>query len=191
MDFPDKYPIKTNNTLKFKVYCSQQGRIFAKFWNNGNVLIESWAPEWNFKPEPNKWVQCEMDMTPAMNKEFDILQIAACVDNDEVAEVYFDDFELSNPDIGDGSPKVSFTVSKTRIQTGEMVSFDASTSFDYDGTINQYNWDFGDGSTGTGKTTEHAYSNAGTYTATLTCIDNDKKAAANRPIFLQWMPRAN
>jgi PKD repeat protein len=52
-------------------------------------------------------------------------------------------------------------------------SFDGSTSYDPDGTVAQYAWNFGDGTTGTGETASHAYTAAGTYPVTLTVTDND------------------
>lgn len=51
------------------------------------------------------------------------------------------------------------------------VAFDASWSFDMGSGIASYGWDFGDGSTGTGMTTNHTYNNPGTYIVTLTVTD--------------------
>ena len=48
------------------------------------------------------------------------------------------------------------------------VLFDASGST---GSIDQYRWDFGDGSTGSGRTTTHAFSGPGTYFVRLTVVD--------------------
>ena len=53
---------------------------------------------------------------------------------------------------------------------GYSLSFDGSLSKDNFG-IKSYTWDFGDGSTGEGKTAEHTYSKAGTYTVMLTATD--------------------
>ena len=56
---------------------------------------------------------------------------------------------------------------------GNAVSFNGSSSYDNDGTISSYSWDFGDGSTGTGQITTHIYTNEGSYTVTLTVTDDD------------------
>jgi len=53
-----------------------------------------------------------------------------------------------------------------------MVTFDASGSSDANGTISNYNWNFGDGSIGSGMVTDHTYTDAGQYTAVLTVTDD-------------------
>jgi len=55
---------------------------------------------------------------------------------------------------------------------GEAILFDGSGSFDPDGRIIAYGWDFGDGSTGTGVNPSHTYAAAGTPTVTLTVTDD-------------------
>ncbi len=55
---------------------------------------------------------------------------------------------------------------------GESVSFDGSASFDPDGKVVNYFWDFGDGAKGTGVTAQHTYSESGRYTVTLKVEDD-------------------
>jgi len=52
------------------------------------------------------------------------------------------------------------------------VNLDASLSTDPDGQISAYQWNFGDGITGTGAKVSHSYAAAGTYPVTLTVTDN-------------------
>jgi PKD repeat protein len=59
-----------------------------------------------------------------------------------------------------------------RVEIGEIVQFDGSDSYDLDGFIETYEWDFGDGTTGTGITPMHVYAANGTYIVTLTVTDN-------------------
>ena len=54
-----------------------------------------------------------------------------------------------------------------------LVSYDASASIDPDGTIVSYEWDFGDGATGTGLTITHTFANEGSYSTTLIVTDNE------------------
>ncbi|NIN65976.1 MAG: PKD domain-containing protein [Anaerolineae bacterium] len=70
-------------------------------------------------------------------------------------------------------PVASFTFQPAEPIVGETVTFDASGSYDPDGRIVSYSWDFGDGTTGSGVTAAHSYEAAGTYSVTLTVTDND------------------
>jgi PKD repeat protein len=56
---------------------------------------------------------------------------------------------------------------------GAAVHFDGSASFDLDGSIVSYEWDFGDDTTGTGVDPTHTYALAGTHTVSLTVTDNE------------------
>ena len=58
--------------------------------------------------------------------------------------------------------------------SGRSCTFDAGESFDEDGSIADYLWDFGDGSTTTsGEETAHDYATFGSYTVALTVVDNE------------------
>ena len=52
------------------------------------------------------------------------------------------------------------------------ITFDGTGSRDPDGSIAAYDWDFGDGNTGSGATPSHAYSADGIYYVTLTVTDD-------------------
>lgn len=70
-------------------------------------------------------------------------------------------------------PRAAFSASPQRAYTGEPIKFDASESHDPDGDIVKYEWDFGDGESGSGKIVEHAYNKSGEYTVTLRVTDDD------------------
>jgi outer membrane protein assembly factor BamB/chitodextrinase len=73
----------------------------------------------------------------------------------------------NEPPIADAQPSVQV------VQDGEMASFDAFGSYDPDGHIVSYVWDFGDGGQETGVEASHVYPGPGNYTVTLTVTDND------------------
>jgi PKD repeat protein len=55
------------------------------------------------------------------------------------------------------------------------VSFSAENSYDSDGRIITYEWDFGDGNSGNGEKTQHTYTQTGNYTITLMITDDNGK----------------
>ncbi len=58
------------------------------------------------------------------------------------------------------------------ILENDVLVFNGSDSYDPDGTIFSYEWDFGDGTNGTGMAVEHSYENTGNYIVTLIVRDN-------------------
>ncbi len=90
-----------------------------------------------------------------------------------------DDSGLSDPaettaTISDGSnlPPVAAPNGPYSAGAGTAILFDGSGSTDPDGTIAAFDWDFGDGSAGTGMNPSHSYATVGTYTVTLTVTDD-------------------
>jgi PKD repeat protein len=67
----------------------------------------------------------------------------------------------------------SFTYSPKAPVIGEEITFDASSSYDTDGYIVSYNWDFGDGSSAQGPVVTHAYTEAGKHTVTLVVTNSE------------------
>jgi parallel beta-helix repeat protein len=70
-------------------------------------------------------------------------------------------------------PVARFTCAPRLPIVGETVVFDASGSYDPDGNITAYIWDFGDGTSAEGVVVTHAYAVAGSYTVALTVVDDD------------------
>jgi PKD repeat protein len=60
---------------------------------------------------------------------------------------------------------------------GVPVVFDGSGSYDVDGTLVAYAWDYGDGTVGSGVNPTHTYAAAGTHTVMLTVTDDDGATA--------------
>jgi len=75
---------------------------------------------------------------------------------------------------GNNPPTASFTYSSTDPTVGESITFDASSSSDSDGTIEEYRWDFdGDGTVDTtGEVITHLFEQAGSYDVSLTVTDD-------------------
>jgi PKD repeat protein len=63
-------------------------------------------------------------------------------------------------------------------EEGAPVMFDGSGSIDSDGSIVSFDWDFGDGNTGSGPTAQHTYADDGVYTVTLTVTDDDGQSSS-------------
>ncbi len=73
----------------------------------------------------------------------------------------------------EGEPPVADFSVPSNASTNQTIVFDASGSFDEDGVIISYLWDFGDGENGSGITPSHVYENPGKYIVTLVVMDNN------------------
>jgi hypothetical protein len=60
---------------------------------------------------------------------------------------------------------------------GQAIQFNGSASSDADGSVTLYNWDFGDGTYGTGASVAHTYSSPATFNVKLSVTDD--KGATN------------
>jgi PKD repeat protein len=75
--------------------------------------------------------------------------------------------------VGGAAPSASFTFTPSQPLKGQTVNFDASQSRAGTGrTITQYAWNFDDGGTAFGVTTQHAFNNTGTFQVRLTVTDD-------------------
>ena len=69
----------------------------------------------------------------------------------------------NQPPVADAGPD--------QIVNKRTVTFDGSGSYDPDGEIQTYTWNFGDGHTGVGKIVQHTYAADGKYKVTLNVTD--------------------
>jgi PKD repeat protein len=70
-------------------------------------------------------------------------------------------------------PIAQFSYSPENPVVGQIVSFDASLSYDPDGDIVSFEWDFGDETAGSGKTIDHVFSWSDSFIVSLTVIDRE------------------
>ncbi len=85
-------------------------------------------------------------------------------------------------------PVVLFRIDEKQALVGGLLTFDASGSFDQDGEVLYYLWDFGDG-TGfvntTAATVTHLYSEAGEYQLVLAVGDGRDRTAQSMTVHVQ------
>jgi PKD repeat protein len=153
-----------------------------------------WLAEWGTVEDPNvpgrkaAWFQeaRELFKQPAydqfegvsyFNKNYDTAQFqcAWAIDTSASALAAFkamanDPFYAGtyDPDPGNQPPSAQIGSSCTEL----TCVLDGSDSSDPDGTIDSYEWDFGDGSTGSQMIVSHTYADAGEYTVRLTVTDD-------------------
>lgn len=74
-------------------------------------------------------------------------------------------------------PLPGFFLTPVNPSVDDTIQF-RDTSYDSDGTISEWLWNFGDGTTSTSSSPTHAYTQEGQYTVTLKVTDNDGMTAS-------------
>ena len=143
----------------------------------GNAEIESVIL--SYKAGSSSWT----NVTMSLNGESYIANIPGQSVNTQVTyKIYASDVDgntgVSQTDsyvifLVNKSPIAIFTYSPAVVRTDEVVEFDASSSYDPDGTIESYSWDFGDGNTATGAAVSHSFIENGEYLVSLAITDNE------------------
>ncbi len=75
------------------------------------------------------------------------------------------------------SPVASFTLSASTGTAPFTISFSAILSYDPDGIIVKFEWDFGDGSSASGEAVSHTYTTVGSFTVVLRVTDDSGRTA--------------
>ncbi|WP_158261891.1 PKD domain-containing protein [Labedella gwakjiensis] len=127
------------------------GYAYSGYWHiGGHTGAQSWAGS----PTTSNFFAGSIDNVAVYNRVLSSAQVAS-------------HYAAAAPK-ANVLPVASFTSSSTEL----AVSVDGSGSSDADGKVASYAWDFGDGSTGSGAKTSHAFGKAGTYTVALTVTDD-------------------
>jgi PKD repeat protein len=79
--------------------------------------------------------------------------------------------------VTDAPPIAQASVNNDSPLPGVAVIFAATGSYDLQGEIVSYHWEFGDGQTGTGETVQHSYGRGDYYVVTLTVTDESGQMA--------------
>lgn len=121
----------------------------------------------------------------------DITAVGLVIDQDQIANarhwLQLDNFVFRG-DLGSGAavntaPVASFSVSPKEGRAPVEASFNATGSFDPDGSIASYTWDFGDGTSANGVTANHTYTTVGSYPVSLVVTDVDGASTSSSQTF--------
>ena len=77
---------------------------------------------------------------------------------------------VNTPPVANAGPDITMNVGPHA--PVYIIPFNGSSSYDPDGTIIDYSWDFGDGNSSSGEFVWHSYTAAGNYTVILTVTDD-------------------
>ena len=87
-------------------------------------------------------------------------------DNHGLEDTYILNIFVNKP------PIASVNISSLTIMLGESITFDATDSYDLDGEIDFYYWNFDDGRTSNQMVKEHTYTDSGIFDVSLKLTDN-------------------
>jgi hypothetical protein len=165
---------ETENTLTFSI---MQDTEYAPFYKTQFKLTIISGNYGTVDPSPGEyWIDANSSVTIKATPFKGCIVKDWVIDgepqnrNDTSLKVVMDhphEIEVSFLDV---TPPIAKAGQDITVRQGESVTLDASGSTDNIGIVS-YEWDFGDGTTGSGKTVSHIYEKPGTYRVTLTVKD--------------------
>ena len=163
VDFP------TGGTYTFEVRA--KGSYAGGDWPIMEVRIDQTAVE-TFTVDSSNWIVYTIEAYVTSGTH----EIAIAFTNDyyntpEDRNLYVDKITTTQA-VDNRSPEASISSNVTSGIAPLSATFGGSGSYDPDGTVVSYDWDFGDDTTDSGETVSHTFNDSGVYTVTLTVTDN-------------------
>jgi PKD domain/Bacterial Ig domain/Carboxypeptidase regulatory-like domain len=157
--------------------------VFATSWEGSTVETTLVAPSGRRIPADST----DADVNVAVGANYDVFTI----EDPEPGTWKIENFGSDIPDGGETlrfeshqihteneAPEALFTTSASHGPPPSLtVKFDGAQSFDPDGKVVSYSWDFGDGATGSGPEPTHTYG-AGAFHPVLTVTDNEGRTSS-------------
>ncbi len=149
------------SAVGFETIGGNEGNVFVDFFRRDGSHIDTYTLT---------TVCCE---SYAFKRDGDVPDIGGIVlYSDDPGGLGFDNFCVGGAGAGGNAP-VCDAAGNYWGYANNPIEFDGSDSFDPDGgTIVSWDWDFGDGTSGSGELTEHTYTDDGVYVVTL-CVTDD------------------
>jgi len=180
----------SNNTIYFNNFINNADNVNSyastNIWNSTEKITYIYNGSQHTNYLGNYW----SDYTGSDADEDGIGDTPYIIDGDKDNYPLMEQFEnyIVTP-VPNQPPVANFTYSPEKPVVNQSVTFDASSSYDPDGKIMNYEWDFGDGNitNTTHEIINHSYSEAGIYEVTLTVTD-DKGAKNSTTKMVTVMP---
>ena len=146
------------------------GTSFSTSWDGSKVMQLGYATDYVFSfPTIIESVQSKFSLI-SLNGTNSNEMIVYLSSNATLVATYAMEVDVDAP-VADAGPD-------QKVNVGSTVNFDAGGSSDDVGIVS-YEWNFGDGTLGTGETATHEYIDAGDYTVTLIVKDAAGNQATN------------
>lgn len=166
--------LRTPPVAKFSVTTAEPYYIGQRITFNASASYDDFGHivsyNWNFGDGVSKIVTSEIVTHRFNNGNYTVS--LAVIDDEGESAIAMKDIEVQ----ANRPPIARFTVSNATPATNQSVTFDATASYDPDGHIAVYRWDFeGDGTldiTGNVVMISHSYSKTGDYTVKLEVEDD-------------------
>ena len=154
-------------------------------WEQPWIAYDFYFPAINVNPGDEYYIVCETNelsdlynqylISMSSHDEFDAYENGSSFDHYSDGTWY----EYTNSDLcfatfsfGNSPPNASFSYTPLNPTTNDTIQF-TDQSYDTDGTISSWSWNFGDWRNSSEKNPTHSYTMAGNYIVNLTVTDDD------------------